>query len=429
MSDLREAARRALAEASGPADSGAEVVRATVDVRAGDSVEMVSLAVRDGRLIATCSCGVPNCPHLREAIRAVAGEVGMLRLGGGATEESVRSSPGSLRSVPPPSGRDSSPSGDGWRTSLAEALDDLVTAVVRSGAASKNAPSVDETVEQVLRTLPSPTPLGASRWVGRLRAALAGGHIAGTSRLLDEATRIADDLRAPSPGDDGKKRLASFVGRAGSALPGVDGIDRVYDRSFIDVGREIVGGVERAGIERRYLVDLESGEVFREERARSAAAPFIGPCPCVIQAGFAEIEAGPPPRRIHFLQYAVMAGLGPEDWGKIGAAAIRKLRPLADGYRRTLLSFPGLAEPFAIVAPAGHSAGEGLTLLDDDRDPLPIARAEDPSATAALAEMIGRLGAPAWVAGRLVDAKGVLLLFPISAAFAHDGTMVFRRIT
>jgi hypothetical protein len=216
----------------------------------------------------------------------------------------------------------------------------------------------------------------------------------------------------------------------GATAIGLDGaLERVHNRTFVDIGREIVAGLERASIERRYLLDPELSEVFCEERVRASGAPFIGPCPCVLDVGFGEIEPGPTPRRIRPMQYTVSNHITAEMWLAIAAAASRRFAGVGQNYRSALRTFPGLAEPFVIVAPTSHSRAEGLTIADGEGNPLPIARAEDPSASLALDGMIESLGPPTWIAGRLVDAKGVLLLFPISAAFAGDGGTVFRRIT
>ena len=129
------------------------------------------------------------------------------------------------------------------------------------------------------------------------------------------------------------------------------------------------------------------------------------------------------------LQYSVSNAVPQTIWTEIAAAAARRFVGVAENYRAALRTFPGLAEPLAIVAPSRHTRDDGLTIFDAEGSPLPIARAEDPSASSALDGMIDALGAPTWIAGRLIDAKGVMLLFPISAAFGADGATVFRRIT
>jgi hypothetical protein len=183
----------------------------------------------------------------------------------------------------------------------------------------------------------------------------------------------------------------------------------ISDRTLLEVSREYLHGIERAGIERRHLVDLDSGEVFREERARGAAGASVGPCPRVVQVGLGEMEPGASPRRLRLLQYAVANEIKTEHWTRLLDVAQRSFGSLAREYRSALSSYPGLAEPFAVLAPKSLRR-EDLALLDAEGLPLPLVRSAE-GFTEALLRFVGD-DEPDWVAGRLIDAAGTLLLVP-----------------
>jgi len=68
-----------------------------------------------------------------------------------------------------------------------------------------------------------------------------------------------------------------------------------------------------------------------------------------------------------------------------------------------------------------------LALLDGEDDPLPLARAEEPTLVAALDDVL-RSTEPAWVFGRLVDADGTLMMVPLSVAIVQNGMTIIRRV-
>ena len=64
--------------------------------------------------------------------------------------------------------------------------------------------------------------------------------------------------------------------------------------------------------------------------------------------------------------------------------------------------------------------------LDDEGDPLPFARADDPAAIDVLRQLVPNEG-PRWIAGRLVDVQGALMMLPCAVAVADgERTRVHR---
>ena len=177
----------------------------------------------------------------------------------------------------------------------------------------------------------------------------------------------------------------------------------------------------------REVGDLRNGEIFREERTRTESTASVGPCPRVVQVGLAEVERGGTPRRIHLMQYAVTLDPSREELRRIEANGYRRFTALADRYRDWVALDPAQAEPFAVVVPKTwkRSKDRWPVVYDDDGVPLAFARADDPGAV----DVLRSLSAPAprWVAGRLVDAKGHVLMVPCVVAVPDgEGTRLHR---
>lgn len=448
---LREAARDMLARMGGGAASdraadAARVERAVLDVTIDGRTELVSVSVRDGKLVCTSSDGKSDGPYVRAALRMLAGEASAMiatttaagmaatilidaaadggEVGSLATESGRGSLlPGTVRTAP---GSEPAPPPLTDRAALGRALDDLVTAVVRVGVREAHgSPSTEEAVQRLVEAAPSPLPLGVARFVGRLRAALASHDVQTTAVLLEGAARLASDVTVAKPTGLARRRIVSWLGASGD---GEDEVERLFDRVLVEVGREWLAGIERSSIERRYLVDVQTGEVFREERARGGAGASVGPCPRLVTVGLAEAEEGAQPRRIRLLQYAVSWVVGSDEWARVAASAVRRFDALASTYRSSLTEFPGLVEPVALIAPAGWSKEEGAAPHDAEGLHLPIARADDPAGALALEQLLASQGDPSWIAGRLVDAGGTLMVVPCSAAFAHHDATAVRRL-
>lgn len=425
---LQDAARRALARFPGSdaADEGA-VERASFDVTVDGRTELVTITLHDRQLVCSSTDGRVDGPHVAAALRVLAGEpvgqaVARRSFVPHAGQGASTTSPGTIRTLtgmPAPVGAD--------HLAMADALDDVVTAVARLGLEQAlQSPTLEETIDRLVRSAPSPLPLGVARWVGRLRSAVATRNVAILALVLEGAAQLAVDLRgAPSP--EGSRRRVAWLGPSADE-PG--DVGPLYDRTFVEVAREWLPGVSRASIERRYLVDLQAGAIYREERLRGAQGASVGPCPRVITAGLAEVEHGASPDRIRLLQYTLSIDVGGSEWGQVAEWAAWKFGDLAGTYRDALKASPGLAEPFAIVGPAHCDVDEDgrVVLLDVDGLPLPLARADDPTGALVL-DALADGGDVEWVAGRLVHADGTLMVVPASVATREAGRTLVRRIT
>jgi hypothetical protein len=339
----------------------------------------------------------------------------------GVRTAEVTETPAARVSLPPPGEDEVAPEAADARARLADALEDVVTVVGRAGAGELASPSVAESLDRLRKESSQPIPVGLSRWLGRLKLALEAKDVGLVARLLDGAGRLADALRMDRPSRGARRRAVGWLGASSEA--GV--VERLSDRQLVEVAREHLPSDERGGIERRYLVDLHNGEVFREERSRSAALVSVGPCPRLVSVGLAEVEDGAAPRRIRLMQYTVTLDPGPEELGRIAASAYRRFPALVDRYRAWLSADPGQAEPFAIVAPKRWGDNGETVCFDDEGLPLPFARADDPAGV----EVLGRYAAtgPRWVAGRLVDVEGTLMMLPCSVAIPDgEGSRVVR---
>lgn len=407
---LKEAAQRALLEMEGRGTAGGEVTRVVVDVMAEGRTELVTLTLRGGKLIVSSTGGPDDHPHVAAALELLAGR-DPVAMRAQPPVEGRQSSPGTIRTV------DDALPVTANRRALAEALEDLIVAIVRVGVReARSSATVDEAIDRIVASAPTPLPLGIGRWIGMLRAAVATIDVDTVGRMLEGASQVATDLTHPSPAGKARRRIVAWLG-ATADTPG--DVERVSDRTLVEVAREYVHGLERAAIERRYLMCLDTGEIFREERPRGGLGVSVGPCPRVVSVGLGEVEEGAAPRRIRLLQYAVSNTLGPDDWMRFDEMAQRRFEALASDYRDAMRAYPGLAEPFAVVAPATCGRNP-LVLVDAFDDPLPVARAEEPALAATLAEL-AREGDPEWVAGRLIDADGSLLLIPCTACI-REGT-------
>jgi hypothetical protein len=252
------------------------------------------------------------------------------------------------------------------------------------------------------------------------------------ARLLHGAALVADDLRVEGqPSADQRRRLVAWLG----AEPYATGeVDPMVDSALVEVARECVAGLGRAAIERRYLVDVASGRFYREEFCRdggesAVGRASVGPCPRLLTVGLGEVEVGVRPQRLTVLQYSVNAQpTADQHWVRVAAAATTSFSALADSYRQSLGRFPGLSEPFAIVAPTTIDQRGGLVLRDAQGAPLRVAVGGKRSFAAALERVIAGQRVQ-WIAGRLFDRDGVLMLLPLSVSLEGSGAPMFRRIS
>ncbi|MDD9965068.1 MAG: hypothetical protein OXR73_02500 [Myxococcales bacterium] len=412
---LHLAAASALTRFTEAPPAAARIERLSVEVRLGEAHEFVSLRLLDGQFAWSCTCAQENCVHASAALSLLASLEASGVEKDGEVEAAVRE------------GRTAIPSDRPERAdnlALAEALEDVLTAVVRVGIRSLEAPSIGETLERLVHAAPEPLPLGISRWVGRLDNAIAARDIDTVARILDGAARLADDLRAAPPGAAAKERILSWLG---ALAHDPSGVYQISDRTMLEVAREFLDGVERGAIERRYLLDLDSGDVYSEERPRGRPLSSLGTCPRVVHVGLAEVERTAEPRRIRLLQYVSVPVVTEGHWGAMLNWAVRSFGRLPDRFCEASEAFPGLAEPFVVVAPDSYMKGQTASLIDDGGKALPLTPGREPAVIQYIDEQTtGR--APSWVAGRLVDVDGVIMLRPVSLGHSHNGRTDHVRI-
>ena len=385
--DLRELAR---AKSHGsPRDARLE--RATLEMAIGGRRELVMVTVRQGELRVVASDGSTEGPFIEAALALLAGTPAA-----GRTSEAP-SSPGTER--PPP--RAVHP--------LADALEELLIAVVRSGIeAAPSSPAVREALDQVLREAPRPTPAGLGRALARLRRGLGDGDVDLVARVLDGGARLARDLREEALTPEATRRVRAWIEQAGTRANG----QPLNERVLVEVGREWLGSAGSGSIQRRYLVCTTTGEVYREQRLEGEEAS-VGPCPRTLRVGLAQVEEGPSPRRIRLLQYEVAPDLVERSHDRLFEMAEREVSRVLERYRQGVRQYPALAEPVAILRAEGRlrEDSSGFSLEDDEGAAIAL------RATAGAADFLRRLDAPAtarWVAGRLAESEGKVVLDPIS---------------
>lgn len=426
--DLKEAAETALMRFEEPEYAAGRVERMTVHVALGGEQELVALRFVGGDLRWSCTCLESSCAHVRVALSAIAdgrdpstGRITEIYDAPASSAPPSASVPPLASSIPPLALEPALASEK--LAALSEALDDVVTAIVRVGIDSLEAPTVRDSLERLLQAAPEPLPLGLSRWIGRLRIASDERDVDALARVLAGATRLSDDLRAEHPSESARQRMVSWLGKEARSAGAVY---QLSDRTMLEVGREFLDGTDRGGIERRYLLDLDAGEVYREERPRGRPAASLGTCPRIVHVGLAEVERAAEPRRIRLLQYVSVPVLTAGHWGQMQNWALRAFVGLPERYRIAVEAFPGLSEPFVVVAPERHVSGTAVSLLDDAGHALPLTGGQEP-AVLEFFETDGQGRTPTWIAGRLVDRSGVISLRPVSMGYSDHGDVQHVR--
>jgi hypothetical protein len=412
MDDLRRAADDALRslgdQADGPLGNQGAITRLTIDVEGGKLTEIVSLRMGSDQLSWSCSCGKASCTHAITALRFVAGVSDARNTRTALDRQAARTQPkAEPRSL-----------------DLAEALDDVVTSVVRAGVANASNASIAETLQRLIAAAGSPVPLGLSRWIARLQRALDLRDVSLAAHALACATKLSTTLREGAQSADAIELVTTFLG----VTIGDDrAITRESDRTFIEIAREWLPGVERSQIERRYLIDLHSGERYREERLRRDASASLGPCPRRIEVGFAEVERGVLPRRARVLQYTTSPVIDAVTWRRVESWAERDFTSARDHYRAGLSAFGVLSEPFVLLAPTALRRDDVLGLVDERGQLLPLHQDEDLGWVRRF-EDVAAVTLPAWVAGRLLDRDGRMMLRPLAAGILRDDTLIYERL-
>lgn len=406
MSELARAARERLAETDAP---DASVRRVSLELEVNGQVEVVVVSMRGGALIAVSSDGRTEGPHVDAALHVLA-------------NMEITDAPRRLSDPPMEARRTETPPAPSPHAAVADALQDLTTAIVRAGTLDAlHAPAVEEAFEHVIREAGRPAPLGLSRAIGRLREALAERDPEGVVRILEGAMRLVHLLREGGRSPEARRCLSAWLGHAGGEGRSTTTLS---DRQLVEIGREWLTGISRNALQRRYLMCTSTGSVYREDHSRGASAS-VGPCPRALKVGFAELEAGPEPFRIRLLQYEVSPRVDHETLARIEQLGLRRFVALRDQYRSWSKSFPALAEPFVVLVPERYAAGRVLRAVDA-ADESVILEAE--AGTLERFESLRAEFPVRWVAGRVTGVAGNIVLALHSACFDRDEVLTFERL-
>ncbi len=371
--------------------------------------EQVTFTRRDARVQAVCTCGGERCEHYQAALRFFAEDGGVAALAPreGGKRSSVR---------PPAAPRDDA-------RALSEALSELCLATARAGTRAADSPSLRAALDQLYAAAPEPLPIALARFVGRFTQALTSGEVGEMARLLRGAQRFTDDVASGESSLESKARARVWLGAIDADAPAA-----LTDVVLMEIGREWLSGRARGAIERRYLVDLASGELYCEERRRGDSDVSVGPCPRIVQVAFAELETALAPGRARLLQYTVSPEPSAAQWqrlSELGEAEVSALSTrFADAERRC----PGMAEPAALFSPRELVVGPGGSL----RDAMGVRLALSDDSEAPMADTLRALcgeGDLVWVLGRLRGLESGLALRPVSVLVKGSSGLSLRRVT
>jgi hypothetical protein len=371
--------------------------------------EQVTLWLRQGRLRESCTCGLERCEHVAVVLQFL-------------VEGAAQSSPAEVRvrsSMRPLASSEAS-------LPLPAAFEALCLATARAGVATPDSPSIKDALVQLLAAAPDPVPLSLARWVGRFMGSLSVGDAGELSRLLDGALSWVDELRAGDTSFVASANRRAWLGpvEGGNAVASTDSLAEV---TLVEVAREWISGLDRAAIERRYLVELVSGEVFTEWRRRGDTDISVGPCPRLAQVAFAELETAMRPRRARLLQYTISPEVSEAPWQRVISLAHTEISTLRELYAADLRASPAFAEPFAIFAPAQVDLS-GCALTDTRGERLTLRTAPTISTMDAL--LAATRGADiVCVLGRLLARASGLILQPLSAVVRSTERLELRRLT
>lgn len=301
----------------------------------------------------------------------------------------------------------------------ASALDDYRTAIVRAGLRKgANAPGVMEAHKRLLEALGEPVPWGAARWLMAVRRALLDLDAPRLAELFEGAERVAQAYRQR---DTVSERFLEEVEWL-TPLARANKTERISDRRAVEVARRWVGGLGGQQMELRYLLCLNSGEVYRELGERDGQPDVTsglseGPCPRAISIGLADLSRALGFRRITLLQYTVSSEWSVDLRRRLHNRAEKKWPVLLDRYRRFLENAPGLFEAPVLLSPARlESHRQTQALVDASGELLSI---DDPVRAETLAGWCHG-AVPSWVFGTLGHQRGALTLTPLSAFIDND---------
>jgi len=408
MSQLRRAAHalRASIEPR-PVSPGQAVSAATalsVMVETEGRTELVSMRMQSGTLAVICTCGLSGCAHALEALALLDDAPRPDTIEERIThmfEPAMRlSEPSPLPALKvTPEGRDR----------LSDVLSDIVLAVTRAGVQEGISAGVSEALERLAEHAPPMTATGLRVWVGSLRSALEARDGAATVRALAAASAMIDALRKVDPGPLADAHVVTWLGVSPTSAIASE---RATERTYVELAREHRPGLARAGVEQRYLIDLDTGELFREDRAANDTAS-LGPCPRMVSIGLAHIEPGIPPRRIRLLQYTTTPLVDPSTWARVANFVAPSFEPLLARYQEHMASGAGLSDMLVLIKPAGVHSVERAHLLDDEGRALLLTGAEG---SASRLESFMSATKPQWLLGRMLSHADLLSIVPLAAS-------------
>jgi hypothetical protein len=413
MSTIRRAARtlRATLEprAAHAGHGAATTTALTVMVESEGRAELVSMRMQDGALSVICTCGTAGCAHAHEALALFEDEPRP-----DASEERITHvfEPAMRMSEPSPlPAIKITPEG---RNRLSDVLSDVVLAVTRAGVQEGISAGVSEALDRLAEHAPPASATGLRVWVGSLRGALEARDSTATALALGAATAMIDALRKSDPGPHADQRVVAWLGVAPSSAAAND---RASERTYLELAREHRPGLARAGVEQRYLIDLQSGELLREDRAANETAS-LGPCPRIVSIGLAHIEPGLPPRRIRLFQYTTTPLIEPSAWARVAGFALPSFEPLVSLQKEHMKVSAGLTDMLALVKPVRVHTREGAQLVDDGGRALLLSGAEG---VANRLESFLASTEPQWVFGRTLVQADMLALVPLAACGLRHG--------
>ncbi len=194
----------------------------------------------------------------------------------------------------------------------------LSLSLVRSGIVGMRRGVLDEPIQRAR----AGAGVRLARWIARLEAAVAEDDVTLVARLALGALRAAPPPR--------RTRV---------------------DLRLVEVAREHLDGRGRRSIERRYLVDLEEGSPFVEERERGEALPSLGPMPRTVEVGFAEERVEPGRASLLIHQYTTSPDVPRASVERLVALGRVEVSAVLDRVDALLHASPGFAEPLVLTDP------------------------------------------------------------------------------
>ncbi len=306
---------------------------------------------------------------------------------------------------------------------LISLLDDILLAIVRVGTEhAADAPSVEEAMQRLIQGVGN-LSWTLQRWIGRLRSAMRQNDGALVTALLWAASQWIGDLKSPKPSDQRWcERMTCWLDHQVG-----EGPRQIEDRCLLEIGRERLTGVGRVHLERRYLIDIEQGELFREEVYAEPRTRSLGPCPRQVMVGLAEVDAGPPPRRIRILQYAVDTLIDTALLNTVEGFALTDFNHVLARYEQSQQIFGPVFEPFVVLRPSSWRCVPELVLIDDS-DSASIKVLDVDGVDAMFIRRQLETSQLHWVAGKLARHEGKLALQPLSVTSAHVDHKRYTRL-